>query len=127
MNKRQIIASLNKIANELDNNGLYNEANKLTKVMSRLAYDDERDYMNDKMEYNTEDMGYCPDCGEWIGDNENCEDCGWGMDNDSFDDEMMDEDPNAWQYEDHDEDMLDKEHRQKNDFPHHVQVDYDDF
>ena len=40
MNKRTIIASLNKIANELDNNGLYKEANTVTKVMSRLAYDD---------------------------------------------------------------------------------------
>jgi len=52
MNKKQIIASLNKIANELDNTGLYTEANTVTKVMSRLAYDDfdERDYYNDKMD-----------------------------------------------------------------------------
>jgi len=50
MNKRTVMASLNKIANELDNNGLHNEADTVTKVMSRLAYDDERDYMNDKMD-----------------------------------------------------------------------------
>jgi hypothetical protein len=37
MNKRQIIASLNKIANELDNTGLHTEANSLTKIMKRLA------------------------------------------------------------------------------------------
>ena len=57
MNKRTVLASLNKIANELDNNGLYTEANTVTKVMSRLAYDDfdERDYYNDKMEDNMED------------------------------------------------------------------------
>jgi hypothetical protein len=48
MNKRQVIASLNKIANELDNNGLFTEANTVTKVMSRLAMDE-----ND--EYNRED------------------------------------------------------------------------
>ena len=48
MNKRQIVASLNKIANALDNNGLYSEANSVTNVMSRLAMDE-----ND--EYNTED------------------------------------------------------------------------
>ena len=48
MNKRQVIASLNKIANELDNNGLFTEANTVTKVMSRLALDE-----ND--EYNRED------------------------------------------------------------------------
>jgi hypothetical protein len=43
MNKRTVMASLNKIANELDNNGLHNEADTVTKVMSRLAYDDSGD------------------------------------------------------------------------------------
>ena len=37
MNKRQIIASLNKIANELDINSLYQEANILTNIMQRIA------------------------------------------------------------------------------------------
>jgi len=37
MNKRTIVASLNKIANELDNNQLYPEAYILTKVMKKLA------------------------------------------------------------------------------------------
>jgi hypothetical protein len=37
MNKRQIVASLNKIANELDTNGLYKEANLLTNIMKRLT------------------------------------------------------------------------------------------
>ena len=37
MNKRQIIASLNKIANELDNIALHKEANSVTKVMVKLA------------------------------------------------------------------------------------------
>ena len=57
MNKRTIMASLNKIANALDNGGLHNEADTVTKVMSRLAYDDfdERDYYADKMEDNMED------------------------------------------------------------------------
>ena len=52
MNKRTVLASLNKIANQLDNEGLHNEADTVTKVMSRLAYDDfdERDYYNDKMD-----------------------------------------------------------------------------
>ncbi len=48
MNKRTIIASLNQIANELDKDGLFAEANTVTKVMSRLAMDE-----ND--EYNRED------------------------------------------------------------------------
>jgi len=74
MNKRQIIASLNKIANELDNTGLYTEANTVTKVMSRLAMDE-----ND--EYNMEDYGICPDCGEPL-DNGMCQDCGYGEDED---------------------------------------------
>ena len=38
MNKKQIVASLNKIANELDNNGLFSESSAVTKVMSRLAF-----------------------------------------------------------------------------------------
>ena len=39
MNKRQILASLNKVANTLDNSGLYKEANTITNVMKRLAED----------------------------------------------------------------------------------------
>jgi methyl-accepting chemotaxis protein len=38
MNKKQIVASLNKIANELDYNGLFSESSTVTKVMSRLAF-----------------------------------------------------------------------------------------
>ena len=37
MNKRQIVASLNNIANTLDNSGLYKEANTITNVMIKLA------------------------------------------------------------------------------------------
>lgn len=40
MNKRQIIASLNKIANTLDLSGLYKEATSLTNVMKRIAQED---------------------------------------------------------------------------------------
>ena len=39
MNKRQVIASLNKIANELDTNGLYAEATSLTKIIKKLDLD----------------------------------------------------------------------------------------
>ena len=37
MNKRQIIASLNNIANELDDTGLHIEANRLTQLMVKLS------------------------------------------------------------------------------------------
>jgi len=37
MNKRQILASLNNISNQLDNNGHFNEATTLTNVMKRIA------------------------------------------------------------------------------------------
>ena len=37
MNRRQILASLNKIANELDNTGLHREATSLTNVMRKIA------------------------------------------------------------------------------------------
>lgn len=39
MTRKQVVASLNKIANELDNNGLYKEATSLTKIMQKLALD----------------------------------------------------------------------------------------
>jgi len=39
MNKRTVIANLNKIANELDNSGMFNEANEITNVMKRIAQD----------------------------------------------------------------------------------------
>ncbi len=37
MNKRTVLASLNKIANELDKTGLYKESNSITSVMEKLA------------------------------------------------------------------------------------------
>ena len=41
--KRQIIAKINEIANQLDKNGLYVEANTLTNVMKKLAFDPDFD------------------------------------------------------------------------------------
>lgn len=43
MNKRQIIASLNNIANQLDFSGLHKEATSLTNVMKRIADDSDND------------------------------------------------------------------------------------
>ena len=40
MNKRQILASLNNIANSLDNSGLFKEATSITQVMVRIAEED---------------------------------------------------------------------------------------
>jgi hypothetical protein len=37
MNKRTVIANLNKIANELDNSGMFNEVTELTNVMHKVA------------------------------------------------------------------------------------------
>ncbi len=37
MNKRTVIANLNKIANELDNSGMFNEATEITSVMKKIA------------------------------------------------------------------------------------------
>ena len=37
MNKRTVIANLNKIANELDNSGMFKEATEITNVMKRIA------------------------------------------------------------------------------------------
>ena len=43
MNKKQIVASLNKIANELDNSRLYAEASTVTNVMKRIAEEESND------------------------------------------------------------------------------------
>jgi hypothetical protein len=74
MNKRQIIASLNKIANELDTAKLYTEANTVTKVMSRIAMDENDEYGS------MDDMGYCSECEEFSLINGKCEQCGYGED-----------------------------------------------
>ena len=42
MNKRQIIASLNNIANILDSSGLFREATSITNVMKRLAEEESK-------------------------------------------------------------------------------------
>ena len=57
MNKKQIVASLNKIANELDNSGLHAESSTVTKVMSRLAFSpdfDSESYKNRDLDYSYE-------------------------------------------------------------------------
>ena len=81
MNRRTIVASLNKIANELDNNGLYTEANTVTKVMSKIAMDENDEYGS------MEDMGYCPECQEISLIDGKCEQCGYGEDEDIQEDE----------------------------------------
>ena len=62
MNKKQILLSLNKIANELDVNNLYKEASTLTKVMTKIAllspnddYDDD-DVIEDFSNHNISDL-----------------------------------------------------------------------
>lgn len=62
MNKKQILLSLNKIANELDVNNLYKEASTLTKVMTKIAllspnddYDDDN-VIEDFSNHNISDL-----------------------------------------------------------------------
>ena len=45
MNKKIIVVSLSEIANELDDSGLYSEANIVTKVMSRIAQEMPEKYL----------------------------------------------------------------------------------
>ena len=76
MNRKTIIASLNRIANELDINGLYTEASTVTKVMSKIAMDENDEYGS------MEDMGYCSECQEFSLIDGKCEQCGYGEDED---------------------------------------------
>jgi hypothetical protein len=50
MNKRQILASLNDIANSLDNSGLYKEATSITNLMKRLAKEKYEFFMIQKIQ-----------------------------------------------------------------------------
>jgi hypothetical protein len=47
MNKKQILASLNKIADQLDNNNLFKEANTITNVMIKVADEFDSDPSNE--------------------------------------------------------------------------------
>jgi hypothetical protein len=60
MNKRQIISSLNNIANSLDNSGFNKEASSLTNLMKRLAQEDETteyDYTKEDLFHSLSDFG----------------------------------------------------------------------
>lgn len=65
MNKRTIIASINKIADTLDNNGLYKEASSLTNVMRRLAQEEPAQQQTPQrlspMDLRNEDIKYLMD------------------------------------------------------------------
>ena len=50
MNKRQIISSLNNIANSLDNSGLFKEATSITNLMKRLAKEKYEFFMIQKIQ-----------------------------------------------------------------------------
>jgi len=52
MNKRKILASLNNIANSLDNSGLFPEANTITKVMIKLAQEEKMKTKHSEEELN---------------------------------------------------------------------------
>ena len=122
MNKKTIIASLSDIANQLDNTGLYNEANSLTKVMSKIAmekeldfpdempmFDEEKELRIPKKDFDFEsddlfeDKDYfgptkCPECDSdnvIIDDQGNavfCDNCGWDHMDDSNDVDDEEED-----------------------------------
>jgi hypothetical protein len=61
MNKRQIIASLNNIANTLDNSGLYKEANSITNIMKRLAAFESVDFSDLQDKFKQEDTAPLPE------------------------------------------------------------------
>ena len=60
MNKRQIMTSLNNIANTLDNSGLYKEANSITNIMKRLAAFESVDFSDLEDKFKQEDAAPLP-------------------------------------------------------------------
>ena len=79
MNKRQIIASLANIANQLDNSGDFQNANQVTNILKKVAKFDDWD---DGYDDDDDDGARCPDCGEWIGDYDYCIECDWNVEKD---------------------------------------------
>ena len=55
MNKRKILASINKLANQLDNNQFHKEADKLTKVMIKISADFPEDDYDELMKRSREE------------------------------------------------------------------------
>ncbi len=82
MNKRQIIASLNKVANTLDISGLNKEADTITSVMKKLAKFDD---WNDGYDDDDDDGARCPDCEstdietDKNGNPTECNNCRWPL------------------------------------------------
>jgi hypothetical protein len=56
MKKRQIVASLNKIADSLDSFGLYKESSSITNVMKRIAQEDETSQKLSPFDLGTKDL-----------------------------------------------------------------------
>lgn len=54
MNKRKVLASLEEIANVLDNGGLFDEANTVTNIMTKLANDEMKDFDLGEEDYSEE-------------------------------------------------------------------------
>ena len=61
MNTRQIMTSLNNIANTLDNSGLYKEANSITNIMKRLAAFESVDFSDLQDKFKQEDTAPLPE------------------------------------------------------------------
>ena len=61
MNTRQIMTSLNNIANTLDNSGLYKEANSITNIMKRLAAFESVDFSDLEDKFKQEDTAPLPE------------------------------------------------------------------
>ena len=61
MNTRQIMTSLNNIANTLDNSGLYKEANSITNIMKRLAAFESVDFSDLEDRFKQEDTAPLPE------------------------------------------------------------------
>lgn len=54
MNKRKVLASLGEIANTLDNNSMFDEANTVTNIMTKLANDEMKDFDLGEEDYSEE-------------------------------------------------------------------------
>ena len=80
---KKIVAKIVSLANALDNAGHHTEADVLTRVAASVA----NVKVAESDEWNTEDYGICPDCGEYLNEDGTCFDCGYGEDHEDHEDD----------------------------------------
>jgi len=156
MDRIALTKNIVNIANQLDSMKLYDEANDLTKVAKIIAAQEDMkqdpmvfnpdETFESEQQENTGDawneamaaLHELMESGELsqsdfnqiesiLHSSDDTKEMSYKDEDDDFDEEMMDEDHNAWQYQEDESDLDDMEHKQRSDHNHMHNFDEDDF